>query len=415
MRICQHTNESFEDIYVQSMPTPPVHGLPCQGNWQSACRESGTSRGRDRAWEGHEPRTVAPPALKDRRPPADTDDPMDTRGLDRRYAAVRLQALDRAMQAARTNQHSSSNPEALEQDGTSHSALDLESNARPQRTRRRTGQHQRRNQKAARISGKRISGTATEGAIDDQEKEKQREQKIEGPGTTDKENDSFRRAAEAADRGQLRKAARLLRGSKLLSPTEATADAIEQLYQTSNEAQRRTDAEFVAAPFSPKCDVRQQHILTHIRDAKRQAHPGPSGERNSHIASLLVSPRGPTVLTQWVQLWTDKKLDLAFTELSLQAKVIGGEKGEGRARRIAFEEMLLKMVTSSILRAHISQVRRAAGSYQFGIDHEGGAPEIAWKIHAKMAAEPTKVFIACDIKSGFGAARRSDAVEGAKR
>ena len=32
-----------------------------------------------------------------------------------------------------------------------------------------------------------------------------------------------------------------------------------------------------------------------------------------------------------------------------------------------------------------------------------------------MAAEPTKVFIACDIKNGFGAARRRDAIDGAKR
>ena len=32
-----------------------------------------------------------------------------------------------------------------------------------------------------------------------------------------------------------------------------------------------------------------------------------------------------------------------------------------------------------------------------------------------MAAEPTKVFMACDIKNGFGAARRRDATEGAKR
>ena len=77
--------------------------------------------------------------------------------------------------------------------------------------------------------------------------------------------------------------------------------------------------------------------------------------------------------------------------------------------------MLLKIDTSSILRAHISQVRRAAGAYQFGIYHEGGAPEIAWKIRAKMAAEPTKVFTACDIKNGFGAATRRDAIEGAKR
>ena len=91
--------------------------------------------------------------------------------------------------------------------------------------------------------------------------------------------------------------------------------------------------------------------------------------------------------------------------------MIGGDKEGGKARPKAFEEMLLKMVTSSILRAHISQVRRAAGAYQFGIYHEGGAPETAWKIHAKMAAEPTKVFIACDIKNEFGAVRRSDAIE----
>ena len=60
------------------------------------------------------------------------------------------------------------------------------------------------------------------------------------------------------------------------------------------------------------------------------------------------------------------------------------------------------MVTSSTLRTHISQIRRAAGSYQFGIYHEGGAPEIAWKIHAKMAAEP----------DGVGVVRRRDAIDG---
>ena len=132
-------------------------------------------------------------------------------------------------------------------------------------------------------------------------------------------------------------------------------------------------------------------------------------------ATLLMSPRGLQVLTQWAQLWADKRLDPAFTESWLQAKVIGGDRGGGKARPIAFEEMLLKMVTSSTLRAHVSQVWRATGAHQFGIYHEGGAPEIAWKIHAKMAAEPTKVFVACDIKNGFGAARRRDAIDGAKR
>ena len=191
------------------------------------------------------------------------------------------------------------------------------------------------------------------GAIEDQETQKQLERRSEGPGETDTESDRLLTAAQAADRGPLRTAARLLGGSKLLPPTEATADAIEQLYQTGGEAQKRTDGAFDETTHSLKSDVRQQHVLTHIRDAKRQAHPG------------------------------------------------------GKARPTAFEEVLLNMVTSSILRAHISQVRRAAGAYQFGTYHEGGAPEIAWKIHAKMAAEPTE--------NGFGAARRRDAIEGAKR
>ena len=146
---------------------------------------------------------------------------------------------------------------------------------------------------------------------DDQEKQKQQEKESKGPGATDTEdeNDRFLRAARAADReGNLRTSARLLRGSKLLPPTETTADAIEQLYQTSDAAQKRTKAAFEPFAQFPKSDVRQQHVVTHIRHAKRQAQPGPSGERNSHISALLVSPRGLVTLTKWAQLWADTKL-----------------------------------------------------------------------------------------------------------
>ena len=169
------------------------------------------------------------------------------------------------------------------------------------------------------------------GLIEDQEKQKEQERRSEGPGEIDKESDRLLKAAQAADRRQLRTAARLLRGSKLLPPTEATADAIEQLYQTSNDAHKRTDGAFEAPMHFLKSDVRQQHVLTHIRDAKRQAHPGPSGERNSHISALLVSPRGLSILKQLVQLWADRRLDPAFTEPWIQAKVIGGDKGGGKA------------------------------------------------------------------------------------
>ena len=87
------------------------------------------------------------------------------------------------------------------------------------------------------LAEKRRSGT-TPGAIEDQEKQEQLEKGDEGPGETDKENDRLLRASKAAERGQLRTAARLLTGSKLLPPTEATADAIEQLCQTGGEAQK---------------------------------------------------------------------------------------------------------------------------------------------------------------------------------
>ena len=90
--------------------------------------------------------------------------------------------------------------------------------------------------------------------------------------------------------------------------------------------QKRKKATYEPLAHFPKSDVRQQHILTHIRDTKGQAHPGPSGERNSHISALLVSPLGLAIVTKWVQLWADMKLDPAFTEPWLQAKVSGGDK-----------------------------------------------------------------------------------------
>ena len=51
---------------------------------------------------------------------------------------------------------------------------------------------------------------------------------------------------------------------------------------------------------------------------------------NSHISALLISPRGLTVLTRWVQLWADRRVDPAFTEPWLQAKVIRETKEEAR-------------------------------------------------------------------------------------
>ena len=77
-----------------------------------------------------------------------------------------------------------------------------------------------------------------------------------------------------------------------------------------------------------------------------------------------MSPCGLPLLIQWVQLCADSRLDAAITEPWLQGKVIGGDNGWEKVEIEAFKGMLLKLVTSSTLRAHISQVRRAGGSCQ---------------------------------------------------
>ena len=377
------------DLHVRGMPAPPLHRLPRQKISKAlATRAAGPT---------------APPSTAAPHPPApDTDashehllvllskiDPLPQlqtipwipTGLGRRYAAVRLQALDRAMQAAKANT------------AAPHPSLDS------------AGRLATSNKKKGwAASGTKIRNLEQllHGAIEDQEKQTQQKRGSEGPGATDTEdeNDRLLRAAKAADRGQSRTAARLFRGPKLLPPTEAAAEAVERRYRTSDAAQQRTDAAFESLPQSPKSYVRQQHIPTHMRDAIRtSASKTEWRAKQVHFSSRVVAtwPVG------------------AHT----RGTIVGRQESQGDRRRQGEEarqgRLPLRIVTSSTLRAHISKVRKVAGSYQFGMYREGGAPEIAWNINAKMAAEPTKVFNACDTTNLFGAARRGDAVEGARR
>ena len=208
---------------------------------------------------------------------------------------------------------------------------------------------------------------------------------------TENENERFLRAAKEADRGQLRTAARLLRGFK--APHGSRSDYAALTKRMMPHRNGRT------------LHSRRLHIPRRVTsDSNTYSRTSAMQEDRRTQA---VEKETATFQLSWCRNGDN-------CELRLQAKVIGGDRGGGKARPIVFEEMLLKLVTSSILRAHVSQVRRAAGSCPFGINHEGGAPEIAWKIDAKMAALPAKGFIASDIRNGFGAARRGDAVEAAR-
>ena len=117
----------------------------------------------------------------------------------------------------------------------------------------------------------------------------------EGPCVTDTESESLR--AVEADRGQLRTAARLFRGSTLLSPTEATADAT-----TSDTAQNgRTSLSKIPRIARRATSDSNTSSRTSVKK-KRQVHPGLRGERNSHISAFLVSLRGLLFAYTIVQL-----------------------------------------------------------------------------------------------------------------
>ena len=145
----------------------------------------------------------------------------------------------------------------------------------------------------------------------------------------------------------------------------ATADAITDLYITSEQGRSKTAAAVQPARGAKtKASVQAKHVKNHIRDARRHAHPGPSGERNSHIAALLASPRGLAVLTRWASVWANHDLPEDFTKPWLQAMAIGGDKGKGKARPIAFEETLLKLASSATIRSQLPAVCGAAGTNQ---------------------------------------------------
>ena len=336
------------------------------------------------------------------------------RGLERRYAAARLRPIEHALDAAAQ----ATTPETIQL--WSHLAVAMPHlllRQPPATAQTEHTEHSAVGRKTRQLIRDRVT-LAEQGhwlrlvqdAIEDEKQatDASADRAADADPRLADDGQLLERAAVAADRGQLRAAARLLRGERLLPPTTATADAICDLYQLSADAAERTTKAFEGGPPKQlKADLRQSHVRDHIRLARRHAHPGPSGERNSHVAALLSSPRGLHVLTRWASAWANHSLPPALVSPWLQAVVIGGDKGAGKARPIAFEEVLLKLATSATVRAQLPNVRRAAGQYQFGVYHSGGAPQLAWHVRARMAARPHHVFVACDVRNGFGAARRA--------
>lgn len=222
---------------------------------------------------------------------------------------------------------------------------------------------------------------------------------------------TLEQATGAADEGDFRKAKRLLMGMRLLPPTEDTFTKIGQLFPPAEAAER------AFAPLPPtsaaahlaRRPVHEKHVIDFVRACRRQAHPGPAGERNAHIATAMRCPRAALVLTRWANLWASMPLPLVARAPWLHMLGIGGDKGGGKARPIVFQEALFKLAAGTISRAEDRKVSTRVGCAQYAAGDRPGTTRMIWETEAEMAALPLDIYFGLDIENAFGTTRRREA------
>ena len=216
-------------------------------------------------------------------------------------------------------------------------------------------------------------------------------------------------ASVRADDGCLRSAAHLLLGDAVLPRTSETADKVEALYR-SQPHQTTPSARGGAVRT-----VNGRTIAKRLRHIRGSAHPGPGGERNAHLRSLLASPHCLPTLTRWVNCWLRPEVSAAFRNPWLTSGLVPLDKGEGKPRPVVFQESLLKLVTGSVVDTSADELRLAAGSWQHGIYHQGGAIQMVWDLRCAMYESPDDVFTGIDCRNAFGEAARAPAMRAAQQ
>ena len=211
-------------------------------------------------------------------------------------------------------------------------------------------------------------------------------------------------ACEKAEDGSLRSAAQLLIGDATLPPSHTTAAAVEKLYSLEPKAPLPQPKRGAVA------QVPTRTIANRIHKLRGTAHPGPNGERNTHIRTLTQSPHGIHTLTRWTNMWLRPTLSTHFRQPWLSSGLVALDKGGGKPRPIVFQECLLKLATGSVVDYQASDLHGAAGKWQFGVYHPGGAIDLVWQLRAAMRSAPNDVFTTIDCRNAFGEVHRAAAL-----
>ena len=212
-------------------------------------------------------------------------------------------------------------------------------------------------------------------------------------------------AADRAEDGCLRTAARLLTGDPVLPRSEATADAVQALYNLQPQQSPLPPVRRGAVTSIPTPTIARR-----LHSIRGTAHPGPSGERNAHLKALLSSPSCIPTLTRWVNLWLQPDLSTSFRQPWLHCGLVPLDKGGGKPRPIVLQESLLKLATGCIVDTMSSQLGAASGPWQRGVYNPGGAVQLVWDLRHAMTTNPDHVFTTIDCRNAFGEVHRRAAI-----
>jgi len=226
-----------------------------------------------------------------------------------------------------------------------------------------------------------------------------------GPKREPTRQQCLERAAERAADGGLRAAAQALRPSGTLPPGAETTAKVAALYSKQQQEPLPPRPSHAAIPW-----IKPKTVAARVRAARGGSTPRPYGERTGHVRSLLVSPRGLEDLTAWVNFWLGEGLSTAFRQPWLHCGLVALDKGGGKPRPIVLQESLLKLVTGCVAQASAPRLRAAAGDWQRGVYHPGGAPQLVWELRQAVAADTSAVLAGTDCRNAFGCAKRAPAL-----
>ena len=218
-----------------------------------------------------------------------------------------------------------------------------------------------------------------------------------------------------------RTAAKMLKGSGVLPPCEATASAQRaQLVSESSDDSKAELSELIerAMGVEERLIIKPKHLETKLGSLRLGAQPGGSACRNDALKALSEVKGGLRAMTRWTQLWADGRVPRGVAKECLEQVIRPIKKDNGKPRNISLMEGLFKVASAAIQEA-IRKIKPKPGDNPEGLEwtQYGGqpaGPELMLMVHqGMMRLRPDLAYCSLDAENAYPTAKRSAMLRGA--